>query len=56
MASSNGLGNLISVAWRYANPDDMFAVLVVIGIAGLCIDMAFDGLYRVLFPYLRREE
>jgi NitT/TauT family transport system permease protein len=56
MASSSGLGNRVAVAWRYANPADLFAALFLIGMAGLAFDLAFDGLYRIAFPYLRRGE
>ena len=56
MASSSGLGNRVAVAWRYANPSDLFAALFLIGLAGLAFDLAFSGLYRIAFPYLRRGE
>jgi NitT/TauT family transport system permease protein len=55
MASSSGLGNRIGVAWRYANADDLFAAIVVIGFAGLLFDWLYELLYRAAFPYLRRE-
>lgn len=55
MASGSGLGNRIGVAWRYANADDLFATIVVIGFAGLLFDWLFELLHRAAFPYLRRE-
>jgi len=56
MASGNGLGNRIAIAWRYANADDLFAAVLVIGLAGLVFDQAFELLHRAAFPYLRRGE
>jgi len=55
MASRKGLGNIISAAWRYADPTTLFAVIALIGLLGVLFDMSFEGVMKLLFPWRIRQ-
>ncbi len=53
IASQEGLGHLIAVSQRYLNTPQLFAGIILIGFIGFLIDLGFEGLMRVLFPWRR---
>jgi NitT/TauT family transport system permease protein len=53
IASQEGLGHLIAVSQRYLNTPQLFAGIILIGFIGFAIDLIFEILMRVLFPWRR---
>ncbi len=53
VAAQSGLGYRIVRAQRFLQTDDIFAVLIVIGLIGLTTDMAFRLLRNVAAPWAR---
>jgi NitT/TauT family transport system permease protein len=54
VAATDGIGAMIMRARRFVHVDDIMAGILVIGLLGLLCDLAFRGLYWLMFPYLRR--
>jgi NitT/TauT family transport system permease protein len=53
IASQEGLGHLIAISQRYLNTPQLFAGIILIGFIGFLIDLGFEVLMRVLFPWRR---
>lgn len=53
VASTTGIGAMMMRARRFLHTDEIMAGIVVIGALGLCFDLLFRALHRLLFPYLR---
>ncbi len=53
IAAQEGLGYRIVRAQRFRQTDTIFAVLIVIGVIGLILDLAFRGLRNRLAPWAR---
>lgn len=51
VAAGSGLGHLIQLAWQQLNVDVMYAGLVVSGLLGHAISLAFRAAERRLFPW-----
>lgn len=54
VAATDGIGAMMMRARRFVHVDDIMAGILVIGVLGLLCDLAFRGLYWLMFPYLRR--
>ena len=54
VAATDGIGAMMMRARRFVHVDEIMAGILVIGLLGLLCDLAFRGLYWLLFPYLRR--
>jgi NitT/TauT family transport system permease protein len=54
VAATSGIGYRILQAQRYLRTDEIFVGLIVIGVVGLLIDLAFFALQRWLCPWVRR--
>ncbi|MDP9389684.1 MAG: ABC transporter permease [Actinomycetota bacterium] len=53
IAAQQGLGYRITRAQRFLQTDDIFALLVVIGVLGVAMDFGFRGLRRAVAPWAR---
>jgi NitT/TauT family transport system permease protein len=53
IAAQSGLGYRITRAQRFLQTDQIFFVLIVIGIIGLSIDLGFRGLRNLVAPWAR---
>lgn len=51
VGASMGLGSVIIASQRFLRTDQIFAVIIVIGVLGLFTDAAFRWSYRALFPW-----
>jgi NitT/TauT family transport system permease protein len=54
VAATDGIGAMMMRARRFVHVDEIMAGILVIGLLGLLCDLAFRGLYWLMFPYLRR--
>ena len=54
VAATDGIGAMMMRARRFVHVDDIMAGILIIGALGLLCDLAFRGLYWLMFPYLRR--
>jgi len=51
VASENGLGHLIIQSQRYLQTDKVITGILMIGLAGLFVDLFFRVTYKLLFPW-----
>jgi NitT/TauT family transport system permease protein len=51
IAAQEGLGYRITRAQRFLQTDQIFAVLIVIGVIGILIDVSFRLLRRAVSPW-----
>ncbi|MCK5875227.1 MAG: ABC transporter permease [Alcanivoracaceae bacterium] len=54
VAATDGIGAMMMRARRFVHVDDIMAGILIIGALGLLCDLAFRGVYWLMFPYLRR--
>lgn len=54
VAATDGIGAMMMRARRFVHVDDIMAGILIIGALGLLCDLAFRGIYWLMFPYLRR--
>jgi NitT/TauT family transport system permease protein len=52
--AESGIGHVILEAQRFGNTDQIIAGILTIGVLGLCTDVIFRILHRLLFPYVER--
>lgn len=55
IAARSGVGHLISLAWQQFQVDRMYAGLVLAGLLGHAINLAFRALERLLLPWRPQE-
>jgi NitT/TauT family transport system permease protein len=53
VAATDGIGAMMMRAKRFVRVDDIMAGILVIGLLGLCFDLAFRLIHRGVFRYLR---
>ncbi len=56
VAADEGIGAVMVRSQRLLQTDAILACILTIGLLGLASDLAFAGLERLAFPYLRREK
>lgn len=54
VGASSGLGHLMIESQRFLRTDNIFAVIVVIGILGLATDYFFKITYKLFFPWTEK--
>lgn len=53
IASQFGLGHIINVGQRFLDTPRLFAAIFLVGLIGLLLDLGFERLMRVFFPWRR---
>ncbi|WP_408643053.1 ABC transporter permease [Thermosinus carboxydivorans] len=54
VAASSGLGHMIMQSQRFLKTSHIIVGIIIIGVIGIIIDLAFKWLYNRLFPWLRK--